>query len=81
MLEGKTQQRSFVLHQKIEEDQPERDWNVRPSPFALNTTNPIRAIIENLAIEPNPEKSFIPLSVGEYKMVVLCTSANKILSR
>lgn len=43
----------------------ERVWNVLPSDFSLNTTNPIRAIVEHLAIEPNPEKSFIPLSVGE----------------
>lgn len=42
-----------------------RDWNVVPSSFSLNTLNPIRAIVEHLAIEPNPEKSFIPLSVGE----------------
>lgn len=73
MLEGKTQQPSFnILRHKYEEDHHqiqhsfvEREWNVRPSDFALNTTNPIRAIIENLDIEPNPEKQFIPLSVGK----------------
>lgn len=73
MLESKTQQPSFnILRQKFEEDHHhleqrfvEREWNVRPSEFSLNTTNPIRAIIENLDIEPNPEKQFIPLSVGK----------------
>lgn len=66
MIVDKTQPFSFVLHQKPGEERVERGWNVRPSDFALNTTNPIRAIIENLDIEPNPEKQFIPLSVGEY---------------
>lgn len=42
-----------------------RNWNVEPSQFSLNTLNPIRAIVEHLKIEPNPEKAFIPLSVGE----------------
>lgn len=42
-----------------------REWNVKASKFAQNTTNPIRAIVEHLNVQPNPEKSFIPLSVGE----------------
>lgn len=41
-------------------------WNVKQSSFALNTINPIRRIIDNLKIEPNPEKHMIPLSIGEY---------------
>lgn len=40
-------------------------WNVKQSSFALNTINPIRRIIDNLKIEPNPEKHMIPLSIGE----------------
>lgn len=40
-------------------------WNVKASKFAINTTNPIRAIVEHLNVQPNPEKSFIPLSVGK----------------
>lgn len=47
-----------------------RNWNVVPSQFSLNTLNPIRAIVEHLKIEPNPEKAFIPLSVGEYLVFV-----------
>lgn len=42
-----------------------RDWNVKSSKFALNTTNPIRAIVEHLNVQPNPDKAFIPLSVGK----------------
>lgn len=66
MIVGETQPFSFVLRQKHDEEPLEPEWNVRPSDFSLNTTNPIRAIIENLDIEPNPEKQFIPLSVGEF---------------
>lgn len=40
-------------------------WNVKSSKFSLNTTNPIRAIVEHLNVQPNPEKTFIPLSVGK----------------
>lgn len=41
------------------------EWNVKASEFARKTTNPIRAIVEHLNVQPNPEKSFIPLSVGK----------------
>ena len=44
-------------------------WNVQPSKFSINTTNPIRAIVEHLNVQPNPDKAFIPLSVGESKIV------------
>ncbi|KAJ6638585.1 Tyrosine aminotransferase, partial [Pseudolycoriella hygida] len=40
-------------------------WNVKQSSFALNTINPIRQIVDNLKIEPNPEKHMIPLSIGD----------------
>lgn len=55
------------LEDSTEGHKVNRTWNVKPSKFAINTTNPIRAIVENLNVQPNPEKSFIPLSVGEYK--------------
>lgn len=41
------------------------EWNVQSSKFAINTTNPIRAIVEHLNVQPNPDKAFIPLSVGK----------------
>ncbi|CAG9566760.1 unnamed protein product [Danaus chrysippus] len=42
-----------------------QEWEVRASTFALKTTNPIRKIVENLQVEPNPEKEFIALSIGD----------------
>ncbi|KAJ2953725.1 hypothetical protein O0L34_g1348 [Tuta absoluta] len=41
------------------------EWDVRASALARNTHNLIRGIVENLNVEPNPEKSFIALSVGD----------------
>lgn len=43
-------------------------WNVKATNFAKNTVNPIREIVDNLKIDPNPDKSFIPLSIGEYSV-------------
>lgn len=43
-----------------------KDWNVKVSDFAKNTHNPIRALVEGLKIEPNPDKQLIALSIGEF---------------
>ncbi|KAL7629902.1 UNVERIFIED_CONTAM: hypothetical protein RMT77_019979 [Armadillidium vulgare] len=40
-------------------------WKVRASTYAKSTFNPIRSIVENLKIEPNPEKPMIALSIGD----------------
>ncbi|KAL0849335.1 hypothetical protein ABMA28_013650 [Loxostege sticticalis] len=45
--------------------QGRRAWEVRASALARNTHNPIRSIVENLQVEPNPEKQLIALSVGD----------------
>ncbi|XP_028037349.1 tyrosine aminotransferase [Bombyx mandarina] len=40
-------------------------WEVRASTLARNTRNLIREIIENLDVQPNPDKQLIALSVGD----------------
>ncbi|GAB1870049.1 Tyrosine aminotransferase [Camponotus japonicus] len=40
-------------------------WNVCASNIARKTHNPIRSIVENIAVEPNPNKSMIALSIGD----------------
>lgn len=40
-------------------------WNIEISDFAKLTHNPIRAVVEGMKIEPNPEKQMIALSIGE----------------
>lgn len=38
---------------------------MRASTLARKTTNPIRRIVEELQVEPNPDKELIALSIGE----------------
>lgn len=40
-------------------------WSVRASDIARRTYNPIRSIVENIVVEPNPNKQMIALSIGE----------------
>lgn len=40
-------------------------WNVRVSRFAENSVNPIRTIVENMKLRPNPDKPLLALSIGD----------------
>ncbi|CAK8672528.1 tyrosine aminotransferase-like [Clavelina lepadiformis] len=40
-------------------------WDVRSSQTANNTFNPIRALVDEMDIRPNPEKKVITLSLGD----------------
>uniref|UniRef100_A0AAV2KYK5 Tyrosine aminotransferase n=1 Tax=Knipowitschia caucasica TaxID=637954 RepID=A0AAV2KYK5_KNICA len=40
-------------------------WEVKPSDMAQNTLNPIRAIVDGMKLNPNPEKPMIALSIGD----------------
>ncbi|KAM4834038.1 tyrosine aminotransferase isoform 1-T3 [Thomomys bottae] len=40
-------------------------WSVRPSDMANKTFNPIRAIVDSVKVEPNPNKAMISLSIGD----------------
>jgi len=42
-----------------------REWKVEPSHLARHTKNQIRAIVEGMMVEPNPEKQMIALSIGD----------------
>ena len=44
-------------------------WSVPCSDMAKKTNNPIRKIIDEMKLEPNPEKDMIPLSIGERSCV------------
>lgn len=41
-------------------------WDVRPSDMSNKTFNPIRAIVDNMKVQPNPNKTVISLSIGEF---------------
>ncbi|KAG6462819.1 tyrosine aminotransferase [Manduca sexta] len=40
-------------------------WHVQASKLSLMTSNPIREVVENLKLTPNPDKPFITLSIGD----------------
>lgn len=74
------------------QDACKRKWDVKVSNLSLNTYNPIRGIVENLQVSPNPNKKFIPLSVGdptafgnlqapEYVLQAVCDSVKLNASR
>ena len=42
-----------------------KKWNVESSLIAKRTYNPIRNIVENIVVEPNPDKRMIALSIGK----------------
>jgi len=54
-------------------------WNVRASDIARKTHNPIRSIVENIIVEPNPNKQMIALSIGE--LVYFSVSVSLFLFR
>lgn len=41
------------------------NWNIKASSGAMNTSNPIREIIETMNLSGNPNKKVIPLSIGD----------------
>jgi len=55
-------------------------WNVSASNIAKRTHNPIRSIVENIVVEPNPNKPMIALSIGKftcnYHLVINYTYSN-----
>ncbi|XP_068242081.1 LOW QUALITY PROTEIN: tyrosine aminotransferase-like [Palaemon carinicauda] len=53
-------------------------WNVTASNYATNTFNPIRNIVENMQIVPNPEKPMIALSIGDPTVFGNLTPAEEI---
>ncbi|MBN3315183.1 ATTY aminotransferase, partial [Atractosteus spatula] len=40
-------------------------WNIRASEMSKKTLNPIRAIVDGMKIQPNPNKQMIALSIGD----------------
>ncbi len=58
-----------------------KKWNVNVSDFARLTHNPIRAIVEGLKIEPNPEKMMIALSIGKFYFIFFNSKITEITRR
>lgn len=59
----------FFAHPSVimssEEPKDKAQWKpIRASVLARNTHNPIRNIVDNMVLTPNPEKKMIALSIG-----------------
>ena len=50
---------------------PPDAWNIVASTSALNTFNPIRSIVDQMKVQPNPDYEPIKLSIGEYLQYLL----------
>jgi DNA-binding transcriptional MocR family regulator len=42
-----------------------REWNIDSSQFSKLTSNPVRKLIEQMRLEPNPDLPMIALSIGD----------------
>lgn len=43
----------------------EKSWSVKASDLAKNTLNPIRKLVDQMKLTPNPDKKMIALSIGD----------------
>ncbi len=50
---------------KISNENVRSEWNIETSKFAQSTSNPVRKMIEQMKIEPNPNLPMIALSIGD----------------
>jgi hypothetical protein len=48
--------------QQLQED---NEWQVNASQFSQFTCNPVRKLVEQMKIEPNPDLQMIALSIGD----------------
>lgn len=53
------------VRKSLNPKKPPNEWNVQASSASLNTSNPIREIIESMNLAENPSKKTIPLSIGD----------------
>ena len=54
-----------MSNKKQENSAAKGQWKVHASDGSLNTSNPIREIIETMNLAENPNKKVIPLSIGD----------------
>lgn len=62
MLDEKKKNKYEIVVQKNEKSLL---WKVQASSFSKNCRNFIREIVDNLNLNPNPDKPLIALSIGE----------------
>lgn len=60
-LSNKTEMKPYYL----DNNHIEEDWNISSSDFSKSTCNPVRKLVEQMKIEPNPSLQMIALSIGD----------------
>ena len=55
------------------------NWDVPSSTMAKNTLNPIRKIVDEMHLTPNPEKEMIALSIGMYIFLLIFLNCQYIV--
>ena len=48
-----------------------RSWNIKPSEVSIRTCNPIREVVDEMKIQPNPSKELINLSIGTSLLIFI----------
>ena len=61
--------------------QPVCTSTIETSPCAENTLNPIRKLVDQLVINPNPEKSLLKLSIGESNVFSINKTHKSLLEK
>lgn len=46
-----------------------KEWRVPASIVAKRTVNPIREIVYNMKVTPNPNKEYISLALGKFSLL------------
>lgn len=64
-IQNKNDQTTFKAEEYLDEEEFKLEWNKDSSQFAKLTCNPVRKLIEQMKIEPNPELQMIALSIGD----------------
>jgi tyrosine aminotransferase len=53
------------LKKSVLYNHPDADWDIESSEYSKATCNPVRKMIEQMKIEPNPQLPMIALSIGD----------------
>lgn len=56
---------AFNVCEHLDDEEFKVEWSKDSSQFAKQTNNPVRRLVEQMKIEPNPELQMIALSIGD----------------
>ena len=56
---------NVTLSNENKQDEDNDEWQVNASQFSHLTCNPVRKLVEQMKIEPNPNLQMIALSIGD----------------